>query len=224
VAEFITSLISRNILELSDNQIKFIIIIFVAVISILIFSFAVIRKRSKPKVDHLFNRILHGELHLSELGLLYERQIGYNLIQAGYEVYFPGAVDGFNDMGRDLIAMNSEEILIIQAKNWSKRKFINEKHIFQLYGSMAHYQLENEDERNIRAVFYTTTNYSNVSREVAKKLKVELRNLDFHRNWPMIKCKVISENKKVYYLPYDDDYDKIVMNLNSGDKFLNQPE
>lgn len=76
---------------------------------------------------------------LWEIGRDYERFIGYNYETLGYDVIFTGAIHGFEDMGRDLIARRDSELRIIQCKYWSQQKIIHEKHIFQLFGSTLEY-------------------------------------------------------------------------------------
>ena len=46
---------------------------------------------------------------------------------------------GKSDLGRDLICTKGRQVLIIQAKNWSKHSTIHEKHMMQLAGTMLYY-------------------------------------------------------------------------------------
>ena len=52
-----------------------------------------------------------------QIGIEYERYIGYLLEQKGYRVRYFGATEGRADMGRDLIAENKKQILIVQCKH-----------------------------------------------------------------------------------------------------------
>ena len=54
-----------------------------------------------------------------EIGRLYERYLGYLWESRGWEVQFIGLVDGFEDLGRDLICKKENAVEIIQAKNWA---------------------------------------------------------------------------------------------------------
>ena len=74
-----------------------------------------------------------------EIGQDYERFIGHKYETFGYDVTFTGAIHGFEDMGRDLIARRGSELHVIQCKYWSRDKTIHEKHIFQLFGSTLEY-------------------------------------------------------------------------------------
>ncbi len=88
-----------------------------------------------------------------EVGIEYERYVGYLYETKGYVVTFTGATLGLEDMGRDLIAKKDNSIIVIQCKRWAKEKTIHEKHIFQLYGSMVLLQLQNP-EKSIRTPIY----------------------------------------------------------------------
>ena len=79
-----------------------------------------------------------------ELGRDYERFIGYLYEKEGYSVYYQGIVEGFEDLGRDLIAKRDNEIAVIQCKRWSQYKVIHEKHICQLFGTTLKYYIENQ--------------------------------------------------------------------------------
>ena len=89
------------------------------------------------------NRFLSKNHSKLMIGRMYERYIGYIYEQLGYEVEYHGIIKKFEDLGRDLICKKQNEILIIQAKCWSKSKTIHEKHIFRqifrcLKGSTHH--------------------------------------------------------------------------------------
>jgi hypothetical protein len=62
-----------------------------------------------------------------EIGRDYERFIGYNYETLGYDVEFTGAIEGLQDIGRDLIARRGTELRVIQCKYWSQDKTIHEK-------------------------------------------------------------------------------------------------
>ena len=74
-----------------------------------------------------------------EIGKLYERQIRYIYEKNGWRVIPYGIVKGKSDLGRDLVCFKKKQVLIIQAKNWSKTKIIHEKHLMQLSGTILQY-------------------------------------------------------------------------------------
>lgn len=80
----------------------------------------------------------------AEIGREYERYIGYLYEQKGYTVEYYGIKKGVEDLGRDLICTNGNEIHVVQCKCWSniKKKTIHEKHINQLFGTAMVYYLE----------------------------------------------------------------------------------
>jgi len=70
-----------------------------------------------------------------EIGRDFERFIGYEYEKLGNDVIYYGIEKKLEDLGRDLIALNSENILVVQCKYWSKYKIVHEKHLAQLYGT-----------------------------------------------------------------------------------------
>lgn len=172
------------------------------------------------KAQRALDKYLSQSLSTEEIGRFYERYIGHLYETEGYDVEYHGAVNGFADLGRDLIVRSVGEILIIQTKCWAKTKMIQEKHIFQLFGTMTHFKLTSEKkDRIIKAVFYTTARFSDGAREAARVLGVELRTEDLNRSYPMIKCNVSPNGEKMYYLPFDPNYDKVKINLHRGEYF-----
>ena len=146
----------------------------------------------------------------SLLGKLYERYIGYKYEVFGYNVEYIGIFKGYEDLGRDLICRKENDVVLIQCKNWSKFKTIYEKHIFQFFGTFFQYKHENNNQ-NIKAIFYTTTRVSDLARCFALELGIGLReNYKFDQNYPCIKCNIsMIDNTKIYHLPFDQQYDKV---------------
>lgn len=82
-------------------------------------------ERNQLALDRYINR----NKSKKEIGREYERYIGYKYESEGWRVIYHGIVEGFEDMGRDIIAKKSEIIHIVQCKCWSSSKIIREKHI-----------------------------------------------------------------------------------------------
>ena len=159
-----------------------------------------------------------------EIGRMYERYLGYLWELDGWDVTFKGLVDGYEDLGRDLICKKRGKIEIVQAKNWSLQKTIHEKHIFQLYATKTHYCLENQltasAKKNVKAIFATTTSLSPMALKVADYLDVEIRNVPLKKDYPMIKCNINpASNTKIYHLPFDQQYDKIKVGDQEGELY-----
>ena len=153
-----------------------------------------------------------------EIGREYERFIGYTYESLGYDVAFTGAVEGFQDIGRDVIAIRGPELRIIQCKYWSQTKTIHEKHIFQLFGSTLEYAIKHGaldtleqlslfdgpiNITGVKPVLYTSTTVSDVAKEVAKKLNVECNENVGMSDYPLVKCNIARNGQKVYHLPFD---------------------
>lgn len=143
------------------------------------------------------------------IGKLYERYVGYLFEKEGYKVDYIGITKGLEDLGRDIIATNKNEVVIIQCKNWSKFRTIYEKHIFQFFGTVFQYKDEHHGEK-VRAMFYTTTKLSDLARRFGKELGIEMKEeFKFDSSYPCIKCNINQSTKeKIYHLPFDQQYDK----------------
>jgi hypothetical protein len=171
-----------------------------------------------------------------EIGREYERFIGYNYESLGYDVIYTGAIHGFEDMGRDLIARRGSELRVIQCKYWSQEKIIHEKHIFQLFGSTLEYafRLGTFDDleqlsmfgghiktTGATAVLYTSTKISDVAKDVAKKLRVECNENIGISDYPLVKCNIsLRDGEKIYHLPFDQQYDRTKIKADRDEKYV----
>ena len=148
-----------------------------------------------------------------DVGIEYERYIGYKLECEGYKVSYIGATLGLKDMGRDLLAVKDGKTLIIQCKRWAKEKTIHEKHLFQLYGSAAVYAIEHPGTQ-CKAVFITTTELSDTARKCAEYCGIAVVENCPMGEYPLIKCNANKDGEKIYHLPFDQQYDKVVISKN----------
>lgn len=147
-----------------------------------------------------------------QIGRDYELSVAYEYSQKGYSVDTFGSYKGLEDLGRDIIAKNSEQILIIQCKYWSQQKQIHEKHIYQLYGTTIGYCIENNVPTNsVHPVFITNTELSPMAKKVAKYLGVSFVEHHEMADFPRIKCNIgkdeLGFETKIYHLPMDMQYD-----------------
>lgn len=160
------------------------------------------------------DRYLAGKLSQAGIGRMYERYLGYLYERDGWFVEYHGIVEGYEDLGRDLICTKDEEVQIVQAKCWSAEKVIREKHLFQLFGTTQMYlmYLPREDllSPSVSSVFTTTTVLSDVARQAAKWLKINVKErFPLAKDYPMIKCNINQSSKeKIYHLPFDQQYDR----------------
>lgn len=148
----------------------------------------------------------------SYVGKLFELQLGWEYEQANYLVEYTGIQNKKKDRGRDLICKEFAgmgDTLIVQAKCWSAKKTIFEKHIFQLFGTIFEYKRKHPREV-VRGVFITTTKLDDFAKECAKELGIEIEeNYKLRKDFPMIKCNISSSGEKIYHLPFDQQYDKV---------------
>lgn len=151
-----------------------------------------------------------------QIGRDYELFVGYTMESKGYLIDYYGSINGLEDMGRDLIvkSKSNKKIEIIQCKYWSKKKTIHEKHIFQLFGTMIGYGIENNiSKRNLKGTFITNIDFSPKAVLVAEELGINLINNFEMNEFPRIKCNIGKDlngkETKIYHLPMDQQYDKV---------------
>lgn len=151
-----------------------------------------------------------------QIGIEYERYVGYCYERKGYKVRYFGATEGLEDMGRDLIVTQGKKLFVIQCKRWSTEKTIHEKHIFQLYGTTILQKLENPDKR-VSGLFITTTTLSELAKSCADYLHITVVENYPLREYPLIKCNISKNGEKNYHLPFDQQYDRVMVEPDDGD-------
>ena len=204
-----------------------VLILILASISILIIMavgywlFSKRKKRFQPDVasQMALDSYLKSSLSTAEIGRFYERYIGYLHESIGREVIYHGAIKGFADKGIDLIVKNSNEILIIQTKCWSKETKVDEDYVFRLWVSAAKYKnlLDEKERKKAKPIFITTTSYSDLAKDAAKLLGIDIHTEQLDRTYPMVKCNVNRNGDKIFHLPFDKYYDNVKVNPSHGD-------
>lgn len=153
-----------------------------------------------------------------QIGRDYERYVGYLYEEDGFEVNYYGIEKGLEDLGRDVIARKDEEIVVAQCKRWAAEKTIHEKHVFQLFGTVTAFRIDNPGV-NVSGRFFTTTKLSDRARAFADRLGVHLHEgFAFDVGYPCIKCNVSMANgERIYHLPFDQKYDATVVRRDRGE-------
>jgi len=154
-----------------------------------------------------------------QIGIEYERYVGYCYEQKGYKVRYFGATEGLEDMGRDLIVSKGKKIFVIQCKRWASEKTIHEKHIFQLYGTTI-LQVMEHPECQVSGIFITTTSLSSLAKSCANYLHISVVEKFPLRSYPLIKCNISRDGDKIYHLPFDQQYDRVIINPSDGDCYV----
>ncbi|NOU36619.1 MAG: hypothetical protein HOO88_07600 [Kiritimatiellaceae bacterium] len=178
------------------------------------------RLPSREKYQTALDRYWTKKKSKWEIGRDYERYIGWRYESQGSVVYYQGIIEGFDDLGRDLIVSNGNRVQIVQCKYWSRGKTIHEKHIFQLYGTMIAYKMDHP-EKDVLGHFITLTTLSERARQFANYLGIKVTESTALERYPCIKCNISRGNKeKIYHLPFDQQYDKTMVELGQGECFV----
>jgi hypothetical protein len=152
-----------------------------------------------------------------EIGRDYERYIGYQYEMDGFAVRYQGIVDGFADLGRDLVAQKGDSVVIVQCKRWSKHRTIHEKHVFQLFGTLLAYRIDHPSVE-AKGVLVTSTALSNRAKTFAGMLGIEYEEGVPLKPYPSIKCNVSRRDGSfIYHLPFDQQYDRTIVELDRGE-------
>ena len=169
-----------------------------------------------------------------QIGREFERYTGYLLEEKGFAVEYHGAIKGFDDLGRDLIALKGEKTLVVQCKYWAQNRTIHEKHIYQLYGTFCDYVIsrnlrpdskqnelfsERDALKNVTPVFITTAQLSERARKIASLLSIQVQDsFPTEMNYPRVKCNISQrDGKKIYHLPFDQQYDRVKIEPERGE-------
>ena len=157
-----------------------------------------------------------------EIGIGFERFVGYQYELQGYSVVYNGARAGLSDLGRDLIVRKGNEVTIIQCKRWAAEKTIHEKHIYQLYGTVAQYQMEHP-EYVVSGRFLSTCPLSDVARALSDFIGISYDDqypIDEIDTYPMIKCNISKSGNRIYHLPIDQQYDTVAIKPGTGECYV----
>lgn len=146
-----------------------------------------------------------------QIGRDYELYISYKYRQQGFTVDEFGSYMRLGDLGRDLIAHKDATTLIIQCKYWSKKKQIHEKHVFQLFGTVSMYCIDNPMiAHGTKGVIITNTELSPAAQKMAAHLGIMYRENTPVGEYPSIKCN-IRNGVRIYHLPFDQKYDDTII-------------
>jgi len=154
-----------------------------------------------------------------EIGRNYERYVGYLYESDGYAVSYQGILEGFDDLGRDLICRKEQQTQVVQCKCWSQHREIHEKHVNQLYGTTIKYQIEHPGEQAF-AVLFTSTTLSDRAREFAAHLGVTVSQEVPLAQYPSVKCNVSRRTGElIYHLPFDQMYDRTLIEGERNERY-----
>ena len=157
------------------------------------------------------------------IGIEYEMYIDHLLRSCGFSTIHFGIKEGLNDLGRDIIAKKNGKYYIIQCKNWSKKKEIHENVVCQLFGTTLEYKIEKSQkmpgidwDKKVFSVLYTTTKLSDTAMKFADKLGVKVI-VKEKGDYPMIKCNIGKNKERIYHLPFDQQYYKVLIEEEKGE-------
>ena len=138
----------------------------------------------------------------------YERYVGYLLEEKGWKVIYNGAVKGNFDGGIDLICYKGNKCCLIQCKRWKNN--VGAEYIERFYDAVERFKINYSGCYDVKGVFYTTSDYTDDAYDVALEYDIECHSEKFDSilEYPSVKC-LIRDGEKIYYLPFDKEFDEI---------------
>ena len=163
----------------------------------------------------------------AQVGRDYEEYIAYLFNQRfkKCDVSMFGEQKGLSDLGRDLIVKHRGKVYIVQCKRWSQDKQIREKHIMQLFGSTIEYCWDTKVAgvhplevvgKSVIPVFVATTDLSDTAKQFTERLGVVFAKVDMGE-YPQIKCNIGRDGEKIYHLPFDQQYNRVIIEREKGE-------
>lgn len=157
----------------------------------------------------------------AQVGRDYEEYIAhlFRVKLKGCDVAMFGEQKGLNDLGRDLIVKHRGKVYIVQCKRWSTERVIREKHIMQLFGSTIEYCWESRKKglpplemvgKSVIPVFVATTDLSDTAKQFTERLGVVFVKEEMG-DYPQIKCNVGKDGEQIYHLPFDQQYNRVII-------------
>lgn len=148
--------------------------------------------------------------NFNESNKLYKQYIAYLHEKGGCSIEYLN----LNNL-IDMIAYKGGKTGLIKCEFCDEDKLIDENTIFQFFGAASKYKLQHKDEK-VYSSFFTPTALSQEAQAAAKEFKIKIyEKLKLPERFPVIKCKA-DNDARYYYLPDDEPYDKIKINLNNG--------
>lgn len=151
----------------------------------------------------------------------YERYVGYLFEREGFSVIYNGATKGSSDGGIDLFCFKDGIVYPIQCKRWKKK--VDEEEIDKFVRAVAIFKRNRSSYSiplcysKVIPIFYTTSGYTDYAMWKAHDVDLICRVQRFNsiREYPAVKC-TLQNRKKVYYLPFDKDFDSISVGVYRG--------
>lgn len=172
--------------------------------------------------EHLDNycrkALRNGNLDKWKYGRDYKRYIGYLYERNGWKVIYNGAVEGNFDGGIDLICYKNNECCVIQCKRW--KNAVGVEYIEKFKNAVERFQRYNFKFGEVTGVFQTTSDYTDDAYSYAEKYEIDCYINEFKsiKEYPPVKC-LVRNGEKVYYLPFDKEFDRISVENGCAYKF-----
>lgn len=166
-------------------------------------------------LQRLLNIYNHRKKSSRQIGIDYERYIGYLFEKQGWQVIYNGAIR-IGDGGIDLICSKGNTNYVVQCKCWKKK--VSDREIDEFYNAIVTFSKNNPKYNFVKGIFCSTSGYSQSAFEAAESYDIKCKIVTFNSDcdYPFVKCIRFNE-QAIYFLPFDAEFDKVKMNFANGD-------
>ena len=137
----------------------------------------------------------------------YRIYIGYLYERMGWDVDY--------SFGKNLISRKDNKIIVTLTESVST---IDLDNMYSLVGTAMEYRKDNIND-TVSAMCITSSALISRVKSLAQKFNIAVREHFYFRNFPCVRCKADVDGQKVYYVPDDEEYLSVKVNLLRGDKY-----
>ncbi len=117
--------------------------------------------------------------------------------------------------GRNLICRKEGRIIVALTESAAT---IDLDNMYSLLGAAMEYKRDNVSD-GVSAMCFTSSALISRVKTLAQKFGIAIREHFYFKNFPCIRCKADLDGKRVYYVPDDEGYLSVRVNLSEGDKY-----
>ena len=117
--------------------------------------------------------------------------------------------------GKNLISRKDNRIIITLPESVAT---IDLENMYSLLGVAMEYKLDNVP-KIVSAICITSSTLISRVKNLVHKFNITVRENFYFRNFPCVRCKADIRGQRVYYVPDNEEYLSVHINLDVGDKY-----
>lgn len=117
--------------------------------------------------------------------------------------------------GKNLVCRKDGKIIVTLTESAA---IVDLDNMYSLLGAAMEYKRDNSF-LSVSAMFITSSALISRVKTLAQKFGIAIREHFYFKNFSCLRCKADIDGKRVYYLPSDEDYLLVKVNLSEGDRY-----